>query len=130
QYRRRRRRRFHFSIDDVEPRAKESMSERDKDEVQKQLLKQLSDLRRRAFRGSLTMRLMLSTSEKTPTHSHHITKNLLDLFSKPRTRLATGRRSLLYANDSRIHALAVTCRHGEVAPSIKAEARPLGSLLT
>ena len=44
QHRRRDRRRIHFSIDDIEPRQESSMSDRDKDEVQKQLLEWLTDL--------------------------------------------------------------------------------------
>lgn len=118
QHRRRALRRVHFSIDGVEPRAKHSMPDGDKDEVQKQLLKQLVDLRRNAFQGPLALRLRLATTEKVPTHSHHIAKNLLDLFGTPRTSLATRRRSLLYADDNQVHALVVTCRHGQSAPMI------------
>lgn len=129
QHRRRFLRRIFFSIQNVEPRAKQSMPERDKDEVQNQLLEQLIYLRRRAFRGPLALRLTLSTTEKTPTHSHHIAKNLLDLFNKPRPALVTKRRSLLYTDDSQVHALAVTCHHGDNAPKISAVASPLGSLL-
>lgn len=129
QHRRRSRRRVRFGIDDVEPRSKQKMPEGDKDEVQRQLLEWLLDLRRKAFRGPLALRLNLSTTERTPTHSHHIAKNLLDLFAKPRSALATRRRSLLYSDDSQVHALAVTCHHGEAAPMISAVANPLGSLL-
>lgn len=129
QYRQRSLRRIHFSIDGIEPRAKHSMAEADKDEVQRQLLECLVDLRRKAFRGPLALRLTLATTEKTPTHSHHIAKNLLDLFGKTRPALATRRRNLLYADDCQIRGLAVTCHHGESAPMISAVASPLGSLL-
>jgi hypothetical protein len=86
-------------------------------------------VRRKAFRGPLALRLTLATTEKTPPHSHNIAKNLLDLFAKPRPSLPTRRRSLLYADDSQVHALAVTCHHGEATPRIFAVARPLGTLL-
>jgi len=39
------------------------------------------------------------------------------------------RRSPPYADDHQVHALAVTCHHGETAPSILAFACPFGSLL-
>jgi len=63
-----------------------------------------------------------------PTHSHHIAKNLLDLLGETLPGLPTRRRSLLYRDDSQIHALVVTCRHGERVPMISSVARPLGSL--
>ncbi len=129
QHRRRSLRSVHFSIEDVEPRAKHSMPESDKDQVQVQLLEWLVDLRRKAFRGPLALRLRLSTTEKTPTHSHNIAKNLLDLFAKPRLSIKTRRRGLLYGDDKQVHALAVTCHHGEKTPMIAALASPLGSLL-
>lgn len=129
QHRRRSLRSVHFSIEDVEPRAKHSMPESDKDQVQVQLLEWLVDLHRKAFRGPLALRLRLSTTEKTPTHSHNIAKNLLDLFAKPRLSIKTRRRGLLYGDDKQVHALAVTCHHGEKTPMITALASPLGSLL-
>jgi hypothetical protein len=79
-YRRRARRRIHFSIEGVEPRAKGSMPDSDKDEVQRQLLDRLIYLKRRAFAGPLALRMRLRTTDKAPTHSHNIAKNLLDLF--------------------------------------------------
>lgn len=87
QHQRRSMRRVRFSINGVEPRRKQSMPGRDKDEVQRQLLDWLVTLRRTAFRGPLALRLMLQTADKNPTHSHHIAKNLLDLFSTPRPGL-------------------------------------------
>lgn len=129
-YRRRRaRRRIRFSIEGVEPRAKGSMPDSDKDEVQRQLLDWLIDLKRRAFTGPLALRMMLRTTDKAPTHSHNIAKNLLDLFARPRTDLATRRHALLYADDHQVHALSVTCHHGESEPGISVVASPLGNLI-
>jgi hypothetical protein len=103
------------------------MPESDKDQVQVQLLEWLVDLGRKAFRGPLALRLKLSTTEKTPTHSHNVAKNLLDLFAKPRLAVKTRRRRLLYGDDKQVRALAVTCHHGEKTPMITALASPLGS---
>ncbi len=105
------------------------MSMSDKNEVQRQVLKSLADLGRYAFRGPLALRLILFTSDKNPTHSHHIAKNLLDLFGKPRSHVATNRRGLLYMDDRQVHALSVTCHHGRDAPGIIVDARPLSSLI-
>src|SRR6266540_3355704 len=77
QHRRRARRRLHFTIDDIEPRAKHSMPDPDKDEVQGQLLKHLVDRRRRAFQGPLALRIRLATTERSPTHSQNIAANPL-----------------------------------------------------
>jgi hypothetical protein len=129
QHRRRARRRLHFTIDDIEPRAKHSMPDPDKDEVQGQLLKHLVDRRRRAFQGPLALRVRLATTERSPTHSQNIAKNLLDLFGMPRQSLATRRTSLLYADDNQVHALVITCDHGRTVPMISVSANPLATLL-
>jgi hypothetical protein len=129
QQNRRAQRRLMFSIKGIEPRAKKSMPETDKDAVQSQLLASLVAQNRNAFRGPLALQVWISTTEKKPTHSHHIAKNLLDLFAKPRPSLPTRRRRLLYADDNQVHALAVTASHGEPQPRISVTADPLGSLI-
>ena len=118
-----------FTIEGIEPRGKHSMPERDKDLVQGQLLQSLIDQHRMAFRGPLALRLWISTTDKTPTHSHNIAKNLLDLFGKPRANLATRRDSLLYTDDQQVHALSVTCHHGQAEPRIFARVDPLNALI-
>lgn len=122
-------RRIYFSIKGVEPRAKHSMPAADKDRVQAQLLGQLVKFRRAAFRGPVALLLTLATTDKTPTQSHNIAKNLLDLFGSPRSTLATKRRGLLYADDRQVQALSVTCQHDQAEPTIMGVARPLGVLL-
>jgi hypothetical protein len=77
QYRRRDLRRIHLNIENIEPRAKASMPECDKDALQRQVLDVLLRLKRRAFRGPLALRLTLQTTAKTPTQSHTIAKNPL-----------------------------------------------------
>jgi hypothetical protein len=128
-FRRRRFHRFYLTVDDIEPRAKASMAECDKVELQRQLLHRLKDQGRRAFRGPLALRLSVRTTGNMPAHSHHIAKNMLDLFSKPLAALPTKRRELLYADDSQIDALSVICHHGAAAPRISVSARSLGGLL-
>ncbi len=117
------------SIEGVEPRSKKAMPESDKDEVQRQLLKALQGLRRRAFRGPVALSMLLATTETTPSYSHHIAKNLLDLFSKPRENVATRRTQLLYADDSQVHGLCVICRHGWEETRIDLDARSMGAFL-
>jgi hypothetical protein len=129
QYRRRRSRRIHFRTQDVEPRAKGSMPNADKDKLQSQLIQCLTSSRRRAFRSAVALRITLATTNKTPTHPHHIAKNLLDLFAVPSKNLPTRRRSLLYGDDSQVHALAVTCHHGKDTSEISVTAHPLEDFL-
>lgn len=129
QYRKRAKARFWFDINGIEPRSKKSMQDSDKLDVQKQLQQSLINQRRRSFRGPLALRLNVQTTVSEPTHSHHIAKNLLDLFSTPLPDLNTRRKSLLYVDDRQIHALSVTCQHGETEPGIWGMARPLRDLL-
>jgi hypothetical protein len=128
-YRRRAARRMDFRIEGIEPRAKQSMSSGDKDQVQQQVLDWLERHRRAALRGPLALRLRLQTTDKAPTHAHNIAKNLLDLFGRPRPTAQTGRHALLYADDQQVHALSVSCRHGDNTPSISVMATSLGDTL-
>lgn len=105
------------------------MPDADKDDVQRKLLLQMERMGRRAFRGPLALRMRLETTEKQPTHSHHSVKNLLDLFGRPRENVLTGRSALLYYDDQQVHALSVTCRHGESEPMIGFTASPLRGIL-
>lgn len=128
-YRKRRSNRLYFSILGIEPRAKHSMKPSDKLAIQGELLKSMLNQRRRAFRGPIALKLRVQTSERTPTHSHHIAKNYLDLFGKPLVDLGSRRRGLLYADDRQVHALSVSCSHGEPTPQVWGEVRPLTDLL-
>lgn len=56
-------------------------------------------------------------------------KNLLDLLGQRRPGVDWPRRHLLYKDDRQIHALSVSCRHGEDRPSILVEARPFAAML-
>jgi hypothetical protein len=130
QHRTRHRRRFHFTMRGIEPRGKDSMPDDAKDEMQRRLLAQMVRLRRKAFRRPIALRLTLATTDqRTPTHSHHIAKNLLDLFGVIRPSVATGRKYLLYEDDDLVDALSVTCHHGQDAAMITGVATPLQPLL-
>jgi len=105
------------------------MPDEDKDRIQQQVLKALKGLNRRAFRGPIALQLRLATTDITPSHLQHIAKNLLDLFGKPGRTLETRRRGLVYSDDQQVHALSVTCDHGNKTPSILVSASPLNSML-
>ena len=62
-------------VEGIEPRAKHSMRDADKDRLEHQLLEEMARHHRRAFNGPVALRLILQTSEKTPTHSPNIAKN-------------------------------------------------------
>ncbi|MCP1548420.1 MULTISPECIES: hypothetical protein [Methylorubrum] len=128
QYRRRKNKRLRIWIDDIEPQSKK-MSAKDKDAFQETLAQKMSELKRSSFRGSIALRVDLATTSKTAPHVHTIAKNLLDLFGMVEARVGIRQKSLLYKDDSQIHALEVLCRHGEDYPSISVEARPLRSML-
>ena len=129
QHRQRQRERVYLHIEGVEPERKESMAEADKEKIQHAVLEHLKRFGRRSFRGPIALRISLETTKKTPTHLQHVAKNLLDLFGTPSPSIQTRRRGLLYADDKQVHALSVTCRHGEKEPSIRVFACPLNSLL-
>lgn len=105
------------------------MPEADKDSIQRQILKTLARLKRSPFRRSIALRISLTTTDKVPTHSHHIAKNLLDLFGARRSSVPGRGKSVLYSDDSQVAVLGVTCQHGGTAPSIQISACPLGGLL-
>ncbi len=129
QLRKRRAERLYILLQDIEPQSKNAMPLETKLRLQRQLLDQLSELKRRAFQGPVALHLNFETTGKNPTHIHTIAKNLLDLFGKPLPGLRSRRRGLLYADDVQIHALAVSCNHGQEMPSIRIRAMPLGCLL-
>jgi hypothetical protein len=112
----------------IEPRQKSSMSKSDKAKIQQVLLDTLKATRRRAFRGAVALRIQLCTTDKTPTQSHHVAKNLLDLFGTP-THVRTRRSALLYRDDRQVHALSVSATHGHDKPSIFIKAQSLTDFL-
>ncbi|MBB4103068.1 hypothetical protein [Allorhizobium borbori] len=127
-YQARRGRRIHISIDDIEPQSKK-MSFADRAAFQTAVAEDLTSIKRSTFRGDIALKLDLATAGKTPPHAHTIAKNFLDLLGTRMAGVKWPKKSLLYADDSQIQALSVSCRHGEDNPSIRIEARPFAAML-
>ncbi|WP_209046926.1 hypothetical protein [Rhizorhabdus histidinilytica] len=127
-YQSRRGRRIHISIDDIEPQSKK-MSPADRAAFQTAVAEHLTSVKRSTFRGDVALKLDLATASKSPPHAHTIAKNLLDLLGNRMTGVDWPKKSLLYADDSQIQALSVSCRHGEDQPNIRIEARPFAAML-
>lgn len=126
-YRDREYRRAHVVINDIEPRSKK-MPAADCDRFQTLVLRKLSAMRKRSFRGDLALRLDLGTTSATPPHVQTIAKNLLDLLGHRRSSVVGRGRYVLYRDDSQVQALAVSCRHGEDSPLIRLEARSMAAM--
>jgi hypothetical protein len=129
QFRKRQRARLLLLIDDIEPKSKGAMSDTAKVRLQKKILDRLVLYRRQAFREPIALQLHFETTEKNPAHIHTIAKNLLDLFGKPLPALKSKRKGLIYSDDRKIHALSVSCRHGQEHPRVVVQAMPLSNLL-
>ena len=124
-YATRRKRRLVLRIRAIQPRSKRKMPDLDKAAFQSEVLRSLNALRRKAFRGSVAVYIRIETSEATPSHLQSIGKNILDLLGAPvHLGASTSRKSLLYADDSQVHGLSVSCSHGHTAPSISITAMP------
>jgi hypothetical protein len=128
QYWRRRRRRLRIVVGDLEPQSKR-MADAEKDELQHQVFGQLKEVRRAAFRGPLALSVRLSTTKATAPQAHTIAKNLLDLLGPRRPTVRNARKHLLYKDDSQIHALSVSCLHGNKRPMIEIEASSFAAIL-
>jgi hypothetical protein len=128
QYRRRKRRRLLIQLEDNEPQSKR-MPEAEKDSFQRKILTALQEAGRADFRGPLALGIELWTTKATAPQAHTIAKNLLDLLGKRRTSVPGSRSQLLYKDDSQVHALAVSCVHGQEHPLISIEARSLRAML-
>ena len=127
-YRHRKRNRVSISLHDIEPQSKK-MPDAQKDKFQKSVLRELTDIKRAAFKAPIALQLDLGTTKHTAPHAHTIAKNLLDLLSNRRPNVRAKSKKILYQDDSHIHALSVSCRHGEKHPNISIEARPFKSML-
>lgn len=127
-FRRRRRRRVHILIDDIEPQSKK-MPSADRDNFQTAVAKQLTSVKRGTFRGDVALKFDLATTSKNAPQAHTIAKNLIDLLGQRRPGVKWRGRHLVYKDDRQIQALSVSCRHGEDHPSIVIEARPFVAML-
>lgn len=127
-YQARHKRRIHMSIDNIEPQSKR-MTPTDRAAFQTAVANHLTSIKRSTFRGDLALKLDLATASKSPPHAHTIAKNLLDLLGNRMSGVVWPKKSLLYADDSQIQALSVSCRHGEGQSNIRIEARPFSAML-
>lgn len=128
QYRRRKRRRLQMPLDSIEPQSK-NMPEEEKDKFQQEILQQLNERRRAAFRGPLALSIQLSTTRTTAPQAHTIAKNLLDLLGSRRIQVKSSRKHLLYKDDSQVHSLSVSCNHGQEVPMILISACSLRAMI-
>lgn len=128
QYRSRKSRRLHVAVHDVEPQSKR-MSDVDRDRFQAAVLAGMLMGKRMAFRGSLALRIDLSTSSTNPPQAHTIAKNILDLLAARRPNVKGREACVLYKDDKQIQALSVSCRHGAAQPLTMLEARPMSAML-
>ena len=119
-----RRRRLYLSVYGVEPRRKGRMSAAEEISLQTQILDQMEGLGRLAYRGPLVLDMSVDTTERNPPQAHSIAKNLLDLFSTPRSELGVSRK-LIYGDDVQIEGLSFWCSHGQEKPRISIAATPL-----
>lgn len=125
-----RRRRIDLVIEDIEPGSKKSMLPADKFAVQRAITEQLAARNRGPFRGAIALRLAIETTAKTPPHIQSIAKNFLDLLGRsPSAKTRRRADPVLYHDDSQVHALAVSCRHGETVPSVRITAQSHHALI-
>ena len=115
-FRQRKLKRFDACFRNVEPQSKR-MKEANKD-LQRLVMKALEEAKQPTYRGRIALEIELATTSKTPPHVQTIAKNLLDLL-----------KALLYRDDSQIHALSVSCRHGQPHPYISIHSRRFSSFL-
>ncbi|MFD4121057.1 hypothetical protein ACFWQD_07075 [Alcaligenes faecalis] len=127
-YEKRKRKRVHIYMDDVEPQSKK-MPEVDRDRFQQAVADQLGSVNRSTFTGDIALKINLSTTSKNAPQAHTIAKNLLDLLGMRSANVSWPRQHLLYKDDRQIQALSVSCRHGETSPTISISARPLNAML-
>jgi hypothetical protein len=118
-------RRLRIRVNSIEPRSKAAMAPDQCRGFQEQVHSQMANLRRRAYRGPIVLRLGFTTTERNPSHIHTLAKNFLDLLGPSQSGPA-GRRGLLYQDDGQVHGLTVRCEHGGKTPQISIEGRSLG----
>jgi hypothetical protein len=125
-YRGRKAKRLHLFVSDVEPQSKK-MREGDRIKFQDSLLKDMDRRGRQAFKGDIALDLRLATTRHNAPQAHTIAKNLLDLFGSADPSLGGPDRKVLYHDDSQIHALSVSCRHGVDEPTIAVDVRSMSA---
>jgi hypothetical protein len=106
------------------------MAETVRVDFQRRVIEDLRDLERSPFKGSIALDMRLATTRHDAPQAHTIAKNLLDLLCRREDALGQPAAKLLYGDDSQIHALAVSCVHGEQYPNIMISARSMSAFLS
>lgn len=125
-YQGRKARRLEFYVSSVEPQSKK-MRESERIKFQDTLLQAMARRGWRPFNGDIALDLRLATTRHNAPQAHTIAKNLLDLFGPAHPSLGGPARKVLYRDDGQIHALAVSCRHGEDEPMIAVDVRSMNA---
>jgi hypothetical protein len=128
-FRGRKKKRVRLWLDEIEPRSKK-MPEADRVKFQRGVVQGLRDQDRKSFKGPIALDLRLATTRHDAPQAHTIAKNLLDLLCWPEAALGQPAAKLLYGDDSQIHALSVSCRHGKEHPNFMVGARSLSAFLS
>jgi len=85
---------------------------------------------RRSFNGAICLSLELETSGNQPAPIQTLAKNYLDLLGRATSASdKTNARRLLYGDDSQVHVLSVSCRHGVEDPTFSLEAGRLSDFV-
>jgi len=87
-----------------EPKSKNGIHKNEAELFRKQIINQLKEKRRRAFRGSLVLEIEFHTTKNDPPTVHNLTKNYLDLLHKEMPTV-DKRKHLLFKDDSQIKLL-------------------------
>lgn len=114
---------------DMEPRSKKAMKVEGKVAFQREILRQMKQLHRAAYRGRIVAELSINLASKTPPHIHTIVKNLLDNFSTPLPKSRIRRKGLIYQDDRQIVYLSVRYHIGNNRSQILASFAPFRHFL-
>jgi len=110
-----------YYIINQQPKSKGSISIKEKEEFQQQILKQLDSRKRRAYRAPVIMEIDFTCNQNNPPAIHTLAKNYLDLLCKPLETINTKRKRLLYNDDRLVKVLIVNrwCNSSNHQISIK-----------
>jgi Holliday junction resolvase RusA-like endonuclease len=114
---------------DFEPKSKEGMRNPEKVVFQQELLKQIKERGKQAYRGKIVVNLSFHATNRNPPQVHTVTKNFLDLFSSPLPETKIKRKSLVYQDDKQIAYLAVRYFIGDDKPYVSVQAKPFRDFL-
>jgi len=121
-------RRSHYLFE-MEPKSKTAMKISEKVALQHEILKQMKQLHKTAYRGRIVAEFSIKPTSKNPPHIYTVVKNLLDIFSVPSYESGIKRKGLIYQNDRQIAYLSVKYRISNDSPQISVRFAPLGDFI-